>query len=158
MNASFRRAAIPALLLATAQAAGLGPMARKPFQPFEETFEDEDLEAWEVKADAWRVRRGKVIGQAQGNGWLRLKNRTFDDFVLEVDVQDAGQAVGFAYGVVFRKVGRYELMFMMSTQSKYVGLRTVSYYKPQPRGSIPGVKIHRGFPIGDDQDVVAGQT
>ena len=119
----------------------VGLMVAKPVEPFDETFEDGRAKHWSARAGDWSLRRGELLGSAQGNGWMRIKDRTFGDFVLEADVVDTGQQAGFAYGLIFRKLGRYELMFSMSTEYKHVGLATASDYAPQPRGSVPGVTI-----------------
>jgi len=121
-------------------------LVRRPVEPFEATFDEDEkrLTDWEPEAGDWTVARGELMGTAQGNGWLTLRGRRLGDFVLEADAIRTGQKVGFAYGLVFRRIGRYELMFSLSAQGKSVTLRGISDYVPQPKGPVPGVTISRG--------------
>jgi len=139
-----RQIAAAPLALEGEDVADLGRMVAKPFEPFADDFEDLDWEGWTARAGYWMMRHGALLGRAQGNAWARVGDRRFDDFVLEADVCDTGREVGFCYGLIFRKVGRYELMFSLSTEYKNVSLRAIRSYVPQPKAGVARVTIVNG--------------
>ncbi|MBM4039604.1 MAG: DUF1080 domain-containing protein, partial [Planctomycetes bacterium] len=122
--------------------ADLGPMVAKATEPFDAVFHTDA--PWDIEGDTWYGEKEFVDGHAYHNGWLVLRDRRLGDFVLDADVTDLGDEVGFRYGIIFRRVYDWQLMLSLTRQYKGLDLRSISEYRPQPSGAVPGVTIRAG--------------
>jgi len=136
---SIRLRALPPGAAPVVAAGELGPMVTKPFEPFEEDFEWWNPERWRIWGGRWWVREGHAVGLNRGIAQLALRDRVFDDFVLEADVVDTGQRPSPGYAVLFRKIGRWELLFGLPPKEKSFKLIAVANYNPLPVQGVPGV-------------------
>jgi len=117
---------------------GIGPMVIKPAEPLDTAFREAN---WDVEVDEWEFEGDSVVGDALGIGWMALRGHRLGDYALEVDVTDLGGHSGMGYGLFVRRVGHWQLMFLLSTENKSVGLKPGNFRPATRNASVPGITV-----------------
>ncbi|MBM4039605.1 MAG: hypothetical protein FJ290_13945 [Planctomycetes bacterium] len=128
----------------------------KPGEAFEETFDDEGLDNWQVVSGLWEQDRGEAVVFASQCGTLALNNREFDDFVLEADVVDTGRTIDTGFGrewgfcgLIFRQFGDKGFLFSLDTQARRTKLWAYQFIRSTPHGDVKGVAVERATKQAD---------